>query len=275
MSMRVCAVGPALVMARRAGVVAGLMFGLGLLAVLVADRAAAEEERSDVGALVQPLVRTGGEVLSPVVGVVAPVVKPVVSVTEPVVKPVVSVVKPVVSVVKPVLSVVKPVVSVVTPVVDVVSPVTEPVGSVVEPVPADSAVERGLDEAAPPVTAPRPEDEAGDAVPVRQEVLPVTATPVAAVPSVAVPSAVEVPRSRLEPGVVHEQPRPERGVPGSPVHVAVTGGGTVGGSGGTHAADGAVPAAAGADRWHGGGRAPPGAITGTPWLGHDDRHHPS
>src|SRR5262245_30810792 len=134
----------ALVLLRRAGMVAGLLFGFGLLAMVVADRAAAEEQPDSVVEPVAPVVRTGADLLSPVV-------RPLTSAVAPVTQPVAR------TVVTPVAAAAKPVLDTVAPVTDpLVKPLLQAAKPVVAPITEATGLERGTPAVKPPPVAKPP-----------------------------------------------------------------------------------------------------------------------
>ena len=234
------------VLLRRVGVVVGVLFGFGLIAVMVADRAAADEqdaatdstsENELLGAVTEPVTE---DVVAPLADTLAPVA--------PVVR---AVAEPVVAAVEPVTE----------PVLELAAPITEPVLAAVAPV------------ADPPVDEVTREDKA---VPVdRAPPAPaVTPTPDPEwTPPVIVRRAIA---DSPEPAALDAAPSaPSPDVPAGPVHHAVTGGGVASGAGGWHNADGLASAGNGVGQVGGSsGRSPPGAITWTGRFAYDDRDHP-
>jgi hypothetical protein len=192
--------------------------------------------------------------------------------------------------------------AVVTPIADaavtplaatVVEPLAPVVRAVVEPL---APVVRPVVEAVAPVTEPllRPVVAAVEPVldPVLATVAPVTEPVVAAVAPAAIEAPVVVPGDGsssasvvwfAEPVAVHSgpsmapfSPAPQQDMPGPPVHYAVTGSGSVGGSGGVHGAD-VLPSVSDGVRSEQDAqvRAPPGTVVGAAWFAYDDRDHPS
>lgn len=292
-----------IVLLRRTGVVVGVMFGLGLIALFVADRAAAQERSGDPARdgdlertvvsvttplttplsdvvkpvsehLVEPVVpviATGAKAVEPVAEPVVTAVKPV---TEPVTRPVVAAAKPVLD---PVLDAVAPVTApVLAPVLDaaspVVAPVTEATGAdlVTEVVAGDGTPSAGAKPAGSPEVVP----------PAASAVEPVAAPEAAGVP---VPERVSMVSASWEPVVARAgvparwtPAVPGSSVPEAPVPNAVTGGGFVGSGGSTHSTDSAVSDVVAAHpRQDVHGLSPPGTIVGVAWFAYDDRDHPS
>lgn len=272
--MEICTVGAgsapedrfdrAFVVLRRAGVVLGLLFGLGIVALVVADRAAADDRGGS-----PPQHADNGE--APVAGGLGRLTEPLTGPVAEIAKPVADVVKPVADVAEPVVApVVKPVAAAVAPVTDAVAPVLRPVVVAVQPVLDGTApvTERLL----PPVPdAAKPVPDAPGPVPGAQRSPTEPSTTSKAVRA-SVTSAV-----RSTPDMAPGSPGPQPGSPTAPVPFAVTGGGVAGGTGGQHGGDAAdVGGPSGVvERWTGSGRGPPGTIVGTPWFGYDDRDHPS
>jgi hypothetical protein len=278
----------ALVFLRRFGVVVGLLFGLGLVALVVADRAAADSSgdvatQADdpsvvggLGRLTEPLTRpvVDGVVRPVAEAVVQPVIRPVTSVIAPVLRPVVAVVAtPVTSVLEPVLAVAAPVTGpVLSPVLDAAKPLTDATG--LAPV-ANAVVGSGSRKSPAPVDRSLPAPSAVSSAPswtapaarVGHEVTS-RATVSRAAPVASVHSG-----QHMSPG----SPGPQPGPPTAPVPFAVTGGGVAGGTSGQHGGDAAMLGGAGGvvGQRTSSGRSPPGTIVGTAWFGYDDRDHPS
>lgn len=247
---------------RRVGLTAGFLFGFGLLTVVLASNASADE-RPDPGGvteLLSPVVRSGTEALAPAV---RPITEAVAPITEPVLRPVFDAV---------------------TPVLDTVAPVTEPlVGPLLraaDPVIEPVAEATGLTPAVSAVSGERPET----VVP-QERALPVPVAVPAPAPVLVAEAAPARPTAPLEMPVVlspvDQALMVGSGVPGDlpvgPVNDSALGtSGSIAGSGHPHSADAAVSASAGPlsdDK--GGGRSPPGTIVGQPWFGYDDRDYPS
>ncbi len=261
---------------RRVGVTAGFLFGFGLLTVVLASNASAEEqERTELTAVLSPV----GSLLEPA----APVVRSGTELLAPVVRPVTEAVAPLT---EPVL---RPVVEAVNPLLDTVSPVTEPlVGPLLraaEPVIEPVADATGLTEAVSEVSGERSE-----VVVPSERALPVpVAVPSPSPAPVPMPTPVPAPalvadEAALPAAPVVSVPLMGTGTSGDtpaypvgPVNDAALGtGGSTAGSGGSHGADAAVsaPGSQAADN-KGSSRSPPGTIAGEPWFGYDDRDYPS
>lgn len=304
--------GRALALLRRFGVVVGLLFGLGLVALFVADRAAADDrggsadvavqKAGGLGRLTEPLtgpvadgvVRPLADAVAPVVPVVAAVVQPVAPVVRagadvlaPVVRPVAEAVAPVTApllrpvaeaveqVLDPVLRAAAPVTGpLLTPVLDAAKPVVTPVADATGLAEVTDAVSgTGSQGTSAPVERSLP---APVAVPrLAPQAVPVTQVVREVISRAAVSSVVPVATSGSEmaPG----SPGPQPGLPTAPVPFAVTGGGAAGGTSGPHGGDSAVVGFAGGvvGQWPSSGRSPPGTIVGAAWFGYDDRDHPS
>jgi hypothetical protein len=279
------------VLFRRTGTTVGFLFGFGLLALVMAGNASADDRQPGDE---QPLLGTVESVtglLSPATGTAEPVLQPVASVVHTGVAVLAPVVQPIVEMVEPVVAaVVSPVISTVTPALAPVTTVTEPVldppetaGPPVDPVP----------------TTPSPTDTASAVTDTQETAAPqqrsgllsqpgparswaVTTSP-AAIPGVKWWSdashrdgghtrAAFAEPARLSGSGQSDDPP---GVLAGPVN-AVLGGGSVGGSGGSHGADAAVSTPSyPLGRNDSSGRSPPGSIAGQPWFGYDDRDHPS
>lgn len=298
--------GPVVVLMRRAGAATGFLFGLGLLALLMASHASAESgrqdgrdaqpraERSLLGTL-SPVTAPVGQVLEPaapvlatVTGVVEPVVRPVAHVVEPITEVAKPVLRPVAQVVAPVLA---PVLNAVTPVLDAVAPVTEPVTGplldavrpVTEPVTEAVGRQDEASEVTEPVTGERlglpgavaPQGGAAPSPQLTQPWVAWTAAPTAESLGVHnAPSRATVVASPLSDRSESDrsgQPGQVPNVPDMPAGAVPGGsGGSVGGAGGPHGGDAAVPSPGGSSADDSSsGRGPPGAIDGLPWVGYD------
>ncbi|MGH3880961.1 MAG: hypothetical protein ACRDSK_28385 [Actinophytocola sp.] len=304
---------PAIVLLRRAVAVAGFLFGLGLLALLGAGQAGADERPAEnkpadadapTSGLTGPVLGLVDGVAAPVARVagpaVAPAVAPVVEITEPVVEPVVRpVTEAVAPVVEPVVRplteamapVVRPVLAPVTPVLDsvvhTVAPVAEPLtgpllraadpmlAPVAASVGADGAVSDLSSDVSGPRTAPGPRPKAPSArdVPAAVSVDPVVDGSTGTPWSDDVTTSPPVATAGAQPAGPG-RPGDRSGYPlGTDV---VPGGGAAGGFGGQHGADGTVSSpgtSSGADGP--GDRAPPGGDVALSWLAFEDRDHPS
>ncbi len=279
---------PATVLLRRAAAVAGFLFGLGLLALLGAGQAGADERPAEVSPANAPALDLVDDVAAPVLAPVATITEPVVA---PVVRPVAEAVAPVVRtlteavapVVRPVLA---PVTPVLQPVVRVVAPVAAPLAGpllrAADPVVSPVAASVGADDAVADLSEPR---AAAPPRPSRPAVPPARQVPVAdaagtvsggsavvswspgATASTSDATAVALPAGPGRPG--------DR--PGFPLGTdAVPGGAAAGGSGGQHGADGTVSSprlSSGVDGP--GDRAPPGGDVSLSWLAFEDHDHPS
>jgi hypothetical protein len=304
----------ALVLLRRVGVVVGLLFGLGFVALFVADHAAADaggspgvatqqDDSSVVGRLAEPLTKPLADgvvkpVADAVAGQVAPVAaavaQPVVPVVRagadlvaPVVRPVVDAVASVTApVLRPVVAAVGPVLE---PVVVAVAPVTEPsltpVLDAAEPVVKPVTDATGLTPVTDAVSGARSQDGLAPvdrALPAPSEVpspaWSAASTVTRVVREVTVDAWDASGATSVEPvHMASGSPGPPPGLPSSPVQLAVTGGGVAGGMGGSHGGGTAVVggSAGVVGQWTSSGRSPPGTIVGTAWFGYDDRDHPS
>jgi hypothetical protein len=271
--MEVCTVGAdavpdghadrAFVLVRRVGVVVGVLFGLGLLAVLMADHASAEQsatrqvdDTGGLGRLTESLTEPVADaVVTPIVdAAVTPLAATVVEPLAPVVR-----------------AVVEPLAPVVRPVVEAVAPVTEPL---LRPVAAAQPVLDPVVATVAPVTKPVVAAVASATAPVEVSalvVVPGNGSSSAPVVRFAEPVSVYSGQSTAP-----FSPAPRQDVPGPPVHYAVTGGGAVGGSGGAHGAD-VLPSVLDGVRSEQDTqvRAPPGTVVGAAWFAYDDRDHPS
>ncbi|MFI7674150.1 hypothetical protein [Actinophytocola sp. NPDC049390] len=294
-----------LLLLRRVGVTAGLLFGLGLITMFMAGQASAEEQRHGGGERPgeessEGQSRTGAGLLSGLVKAAEPVLEPVHGVVgagaetlAPVVRSVTETVEPVTSVLEPVA---QPVVTAVSPVLEVVRPVTEPVLDAATPVVNPVTEATGLDDSVSAIGGQEAGNQDDVVVPVqRAEPTPrpvavmstenVLGRPVESIArfeqdasGVSSP-ATEVTTQRS----IHDGPRADSGVPGkppgapaTPVNAAVGGNGSASGSARPHGADTLAPASAGAGGAENrSGRSPPGTITGCTWSGYDDRDHPS
>jgi hypothetical protein len=292
----------ALVLLRRVGVVVGVLFGFGLIAVVMAGRSSAEERggatTGSESGLLSGLTRPVGDVVTPLADTIRPVTdvvaepvaravaEPVAPVVRAVTEPLAPVVRPLTAAVAPVTEpLLRPVLAAAAPVLDAVAPVTEPLLSPVLQVVAPVTGATGLDGDA----------VAGDVsrqdvvVPVERVQPAAAVTPSASVASVVssqireawlpgiAPMIVSASSPARSPAAVAPvSPVPQPDTPGSPVQFAVTGGGAAGGFGGAHSADGLVSGSDGVtplrDTY---GRSPPGTITGVAWFAYDDRDHPS
>ncbi|MDQ7810839.1 hypothetical protein Q5425_44555 [Amycolatopsis sp. A133] len=282
-------------MVARMLLVAGVLVGLAVLALLMSGTADAAEssspDRTDrpglLSAIGKPLrgtIEQAKPVLRPVTDVVhtvssqvAPVAKPVTELVEPVLAPVV---RPVVTAVAPVLSVVRPVTEpVLRPVLDALAPVTEPVVHAVGADPAGTVVAGSTEttgttrprddvrpapaEQAAAVTTEQPEAEA--VVPPRQ--------PRADRPAFAEDTA----KDAGVPAGFARMSGPAGGgsVPPAPEGPAASGtvsAGPAGQHGGEHAVTMAGSGPPGTDRaW----RAPPGGRAPLYWLVFYGNDHPS
>jgi hypothetical protein len=288
---------------RRVGGTVGFLFGLGLLALLMASNASAEEApRSVDGSAtgqsllgsVTGVLSPGAEAGTPVTGLVdgvAPVVRPVTELVAPVVRPVTEVVAPVLRpVTEAVGPVLRPVTALVAPVTEAVAPVLRPVTEVVAP------VLRPVTEVVAPVLRPVTETVL---LPVVGAVAPGMRAETVPVVQQRQPETVVLTdtSSWLDDGVATGTVLPARDVvddasasvasvdpagpgqtpnaPVGPVGVAPGSGGSFGGFGGAHGADAAVSSLGGLlPRNDSSGRAPPGAIVGQPWFGYATRDHP-
>lgn len=262
---------------RRVGATAGFLFGFGLLTVVLASNASADEQErpplgeltavlSPVGSILEPAapaVRAGADALAPVV---RPLTEAIAPLTEPVLRPVVGVVTPVLDAVAPVTE------PLVGPLLDAAEPVTEPVTEATGLTEAVSAVSGEKSETVVPqeraLPVPLP-------TPLLVEEVAVLERPAAA-PRVA-PVEMPVVLSSVEsvPMVGSDSPDDPPGYPVGPVNGALSTGSVVG-SGGSHGADAAMsaPGARVSDDT-GSGRSPPGSLIGQPWFGYDDRDCPS
>lgn len=253
---------------RRTGATVCFLFGFGLLGVVMAGNAGAEDRPGDE----EPTGPTTG-LLSPLTGVVG------------------SVLDPVVSVAAPVAEVVEPITAPIT------EPITNPASHPAVPAvgdPAATDVPGGPPShvARPPVAADPP--AAGTKRTVSPQPVPQRPTqpppswggpvPPAAVSEVArrpggshrdgrhVSAALDQPAGLSGPG----DPGGTPPVLVGPVTALLGGNGSAGGSGGSHAPDaavlvpGSVPGAG--DR---GGRSPPKSVDGQSWFGYDARDRPS
>ncbi|GAB3450667.1 hypothetical protein [Actinophytocola sediminis] len=285
------------VLLRRVGTSVGFLFGFGLLALVMAGNASADDQRPDRERPVPGVVDSVAEVLSPVTDAVEPVLErlsPVVhagsEALAPVVKPVAGMVEPMVKpIVEPIL---QPVVSTVTPVLDTVAPVTEPVvgpllnaaDPVVEPISeatgttdvVSEITDTGSESTVSPERAqPRPEPAPIRAVTVSPKVVPEVIrwsdAPEASHGDGGHASAADL-TWHLGPANPVDTP----GVPVVPINAAPGGSGSVGGSGGSHGGDVVVssPGSSLADD-DGSGRSPPDTIAGHPWFGYDRPACPS
>lgn len=274
------------VLVRRTGTTAGFLFGFGLLAVVMAGNASADDRQPGEE---QPLLGTVESVtglLSPVTGLVEPVLQPATSVVHAGVAVLAPVAQPVAGVVEPVATaVVSPVTSTVTPILrgtavterppNMADPPTDPVPTTPSPTDTSSAV-AGDTEAMTPQKKARTSPRTG---PARSRI----ASPAAAVPEASWSSktshrdgghasaAFATPVRLASSGAPGDTP----GVRIGPFSTAL-GGGSAGGSGGSHGADTAISTPAyslggGSDS----GRGPPGTIAGHTWFGYDTRDHPS
>ncbi len=272
------------VLLRRGASTMGFLFGFGLLALLLAGNASADEQRSgdDGHQRAGGLVGTVTGVLSPVTEAVEPLVKSVDPLVHTATDAVAPVVRPVAEVAEPLVTpVLRPVVATVTPLLDTVAPVTEPlVGPLLhaaEPVVKPVAEGTGLTEAVSVVSGQREQENTQPQETIGQQESLLSSAPVrmshvdagerghanvASADSALLTGA----------GLPGENPG---GVPNGPVNAALGGNGAVGGSSGPHSADSAVPAAGTSPHHNSTGRGPPGAIVGQPWFGYDDRDHPS
>jgi hypothetical protein len=280
--------GQVVALLRRVGVTVGFLFGLGLLALVMAGQASAEEAAQDDGA--QP--RAGQSLLSPVHDVLSPVTEPVGRLLEPVVQTaadvVVPVVQPVAEVIEPITEsvvgpVLRPVVEsvlapVLTPVVDAVTPVIDPVAPVAD------AVEppRGVSTVPEPVSGERQYQRETGVPQERAALTPawvddstaeVTEWTVRSKPNGVADASASV-ASVVPDGT--GQPGQSPNVPVGPTGVAPGGNGSLGGSGGSHSADAAVSAPRGSlSNTDSTGRSPPGTIDGLPWNGYAQPDCPS
>jgi hypothetical protein len=289
----------ALVLLRRVGVVAGVLFGFGLIAVVMAGRSSAEERggatTGSESGLLSGLTRPVGDVVTPLADTIRPVTdvvaepvaravaEPVAPVVRAVTEPLAPVVRPLTAAVAPLTEpLLRPVLAAAAPVLDAVAPVTEPLLSPVLQAVAPVTGATGLDGDAVAGDVSRQ-----DVVVPVERVLPVAAVaPSASVVSSQIreawfrgiaPVIVSAPSPARSPAAVAPvSPVPQPDAPGSPVQFAVTGGGAAGGFGGAHSADGLVSGSDGVtplrDTY---GRSPPGTITGVAWFAYDDRDHPS
>lgn len=275
---------PTIVLLRRAAAVAGFLFGLGLLALLGAGQASADE----------PAEPAASHQAAPVTGVVrdvvAPLAEPVDQLATPVVRPVskaaAKVVVPVIApVVEPVTTVVRPVVRSLAPVVDAVvdavapavEPLTGPLLAAADPVVAPVARAVGAQDAVSGLSgdhaAAPPRHPAPAGVPTVHDTVPTVSSVSSVRPAVAAASPASGDgRGAWLAGSGRPDDRP--GVP--PGQDAVPGGAVSGGSVGQHGADGTTPSeSASSDVDSEGARAPPGGTACMSWLAFDDRDHPS
>jgi hypothetical protein len=260
---------------RRTGATVGFLFGFGLLAVVMASNASADDrqpgDESPVQGTVESVVEPVTSVVDYGIGAVAPVIEPIVEVAEPIAT-----------------TVLQPVVATVTPITG--SAVTEPAGgppsNAADPpadLPAESApatpgpsdtvpAEAGSPETTPPQRTPQPTQPWG-------------ATAALAAVSEATQwsdSSYGDDRHASAASVRPAQVSGSGGPAGTPwilvgpANAFVGGGGSAGGSGGSHGADAAL-SSPGYPPGHNdsGGRSPPDPIGGQPWFAYDNRDHPS
>jgi hypothetical protein len=260
---------------RRTGATVGFLFGFGLLAVVMASNASADDRQpgdespllgtvASVTGLLSPLTSTVEPVSSVVdsgVGMLAPVVAPMAEVVEPITT-----------------AVVNPVASTVTPITG--SAVTEPIGGpppnaadppaelVPTPGPTDTVP---ADTSTPPQRAPQqaPLWGASAALAVVSEA---TQWPDGSYGDDRHASAASV-----RPAQVSGSGGPDGTpwVPAGPANAFLGGGGSAGGSGGSHGADAALSVPEN-PKGHNdsGARSPPDLMGGQPWFGYDARDHP-
>jgi uncharacterized membrane protein YgcG len=270
---------------RRTGATAGFLFGFGLLAVVMANNASADDRRPGDEGPLQGTVESVTGLLSPLTSTAEPVLEPVTSVVDYGIGMVAPAVAPIVEVAEPVTTtVLQPVIATVTPITG--SAVTEPIGG-----PPSNAADPPA-ESAP--TAPSPSDTvpAGASAPETtppQRMPQPTQTRDATAALAAVSEATQWPDSSYGDGghASAASVRPAQvsgsggpgGTPwtlGGPANAFVGGGGAAGGSGGSHGADAAL-SVPGYPPGHNdsGGRSPPDSIGGQPWFAYDNRDHPS
>jgi hypothetical protein len=269
------------VLVRRTGTTAGFLFGFGLLAVVMAGNASADDRQPGEE---QPLLGTVESVtglLSPVTGTVEPVLQPVTSVVHAGVVVLAPVAQPVAGVVEPVATaVVSPVTSTVTPILhsgtavterppNMADPPTDPVPTTPSPTDTASAV-TDKTEAMTPQQKARTLPRTG---PARSWIASPAPVPEAWWSSEGghASAAFVAPAQLAGSGGTGDTP----GVRTGPFSAAL-GGGSVGGSGGSHGADTAISTpvySLGHNNIS--GRSPPGSIAGHTWFGYDTRDHPS
>jgi hypothetical protein len=257
---------------RRTGTTVCFLVGFGLLAVVMASNASADDRQPGDENPVQGTVESVTVLLSSLTSTAEPVLGPVSSVVDSGVGVLVPVVQPIVGVVEPITTaVLQPVVSIVTPVVG--SAVTDPVGGPA-PSAADSPVAIAL-ETSPPQQmsqwSSRPAPPSGAATS-PAAISEATRWPDSSHEDVGHASAAFAGPARLS-GTGDSGDTP--GVLVGPAN-ALLGGGSAGSSGGSHGADAAVSAPGYPPGYYdSGGRSPPNSIGGQPWFGYDARDHPS
>ena len=277
------------VLVRRTGTTVGFLFGFGLLAIVMAGNASADDRRpgdeqpllgtvESVTGLLSPLTDTSELVLQPVssvvhagVAVIGPVVQPVVEVVEPVAAAVVS--------------------SVTSAVEPIVGPVTESVTG-----PPPTTADPPMD---PVPTTPSPTDPPLAAADTPEATVPQQESRSLSHPELArswlvAASPAAVPEVGWWPDRSHRDGVHASAAYAGPVRLAgsdssgdtpgtriqpfstALGGGSVGGSGSSSGADTAISTPGySLGRNNTSGRSPPGSIAGHTWFGYDNRDHPS
>lgn len=263
---------------RRTGATVGFLFGFGLLAVVMASSASADDRQPGGESPLLGTVAAVTGLLSPLTSTVEPVSSVVDSgggILAPVVAPTVEVVEPIAT------AVVHPVVSTVGPITG--SAVTEPVGGpppnadppaelVPTPGPSDTVpADTSTPEATPAQRVPQPASSWG-ATAALAAVSDATQWPDGSYEDGRHASAASV-----RPAQVSGSGGPE-GTPWvlvGPANAFLGGGGSAGGSGGSHGADAAL-SVPGNPSGHNdsGARSPPDLMGGQPWFGYDTRDHP-
>jgi hypothetical protein len=267
---------------RRTGVTAGFLFGFGLLAVVMASNASADDRQPGDESPVQGTTESVTGLLSPLTGTVELVLEPVTSVVDSGVGTLTPVVAPIVAVAEPVTTpVFQPVISTVTPITG--SAVTESVigrpPELVDP-PAELAPTTG-----PSDTVSADGSTPGTAPPQR---VPQPAPPWGATAALAaVSEAIQPPDSSYGDGrhasATSVRPAQVSGSGGpsgtpwvlvGPANAFLGGGGSAGGSGGSPGADAAMSVPGHPPGHIDGARSPPDSMGGQPWFGYDARDHP-
>jgi hypothetical protein len=274
---------PAVALLTRAAAVTGFLFGLGLLALLGAGQASADEQnnapaepRPDVIASVAKplgdLTASAVRPAAPLVEQAAPVVRPLVAAAEPVVRPVLDTARPLVSpVATTVAKVAAPVVNSVAPAVE---PLTAPLVRAVEPVARASGVGGVVSGLTGQHTTPRQPEPHGVHAPAVTE-------PSAGTVAVPVLATRLTTRFAAQPDerATHARSTGDGrgGRPGVPPGSdAVPGGAGAGGSGNAHGGDGLASVPSTSSGVDGPGlRSPPGDAVSMSWLAFSDRDHPS